>query len=158
MNHVIVNSSSLIILINAEKENLIKTLFPKITVPYSVYKEISKKRDRAGILIRTLDWIEVLEVDTIPEEILLWNLGKGETEVLALAKKLNTSAILDDGSARKCASYLDISFIGTAGILIKSKKEGLISSVKENLICLKDSGLWISDNTMNLILKIVEEL
>ena len=64
----------------------------------------------------------------------MWNIGKGESEVISYVKS-NSSlvAVIDDASARKCAETIDIQYIGTVGILLKAKKEKLISSLKTEM-------------------------
>jgi predicted nucleic acid-binding protein len=63
----------------------------------------------------------------IPAEIAAWDLGAGETAVIALAfGRQNTLCVLDDLAARKCAEVFDLPVIGTLGILLRAKVAGLI--------------------------------
>ncbi len=60
------------------------------------------------------------------------DLGAGESEVLSLALGLSGyHAVLDDAAGRRSAEALGIPFIGTGGLLLLAKKEGLIPSVGE---------------------------
>lgn len=94
------------------------------------------------------------------EDVLIWNLGEGETEVLsfAFANKTTHTALIDDRAARKCAETLGIKTLGTGGILILAKKRGLIENVLPELKKLQNAGLWISDEIVKVILKQAGEL
>lgn len=96
----------------------------------------------------------------VAEEVLVWNLGDGETDVLSLAfeNKKNYTALIDDRAARKCAETLRIRTLGTGGILVLAKKRGLINSVGEALDKLKNVGLYISDEIVELLKKQAGEL
>lgn len=64
------------------------------------------------ITTKTLDstsWLEVVSVVPVPEKILEWGLGPGESSVLAFAHKHpRMEAIIDDLAGRKCADHLNI--------------------------------------------------
>jgi predicted nucleic acid-binding protein len=57
-------------------------------------------------------------------------LDVGEAAALALAIKLKASAILlDEAAARTVAKELGIEVIGTLGLLLRAKQEGLVTEV-----------------------------
>lgn len=90
-------------------------------------------------------------VDTPPPlpELLAWDLGSGETAVLALAMaEKGWSVILDDAAARKCARSFSISMKGTLAIVILAKKHGLIDSAAELLRALIAGGFRVDDQTV----------
>jgi hypothetical protein len=58
-------------------------------------------------------------------------LGPGEREASCLALEVIASAILlDDDPARKLAGQLELSVVGTAGVLVLAKERQLISNVR----------------------------
>ncbi len=130
---IVLNSSPTIILLNSGREDLLKKLFKRILLPEAVLEEVTKQKDRAGLLLPELSWIEIVKTEII-SDVALWNIGKGESEVISYVKS-NSSlvAVIDDASARKCAETIDIQYIGTVGILLKAKKEKLISSLKTEM-------------------------
>ena len=130
---IVLNSSPTIILLNSGREDLLKKLFKRILLPEAVLEEVTKQKDRAGLLLPELSWIEIVKTEII-SDVALWNIGKGESEVISYVKS-NSSlvAVIDDASARKCAVTIDIQYIGTVGILLKAKKEKLISSLKTEM-------------------------
>ena len=59
--------------------------------------------------------------------------------------------MLDDSAAKKCAISLNIQTLGTGSILILAKEKGIIDSVEQSLIKLRDSGMWISDSMIRTL-------
>lgn len=57
-------------------------------------------------------------------------LDAGEAEALALAIELKADAILlDESAARAVANELGMQVIGTLGLLLRAKQEGLVNEV-----------------------------
>ena len=77
------------------------------------------------------------------------NLGKGESEVIALAREIGTRVIIDDLKARKIAETLELIVTGTIGVLIKSENMGLIESAYDKVKELKDKGFYVSDQLLD---------
>lgn len=104
--------------------------------------------------IKDYGWIIVKKV-TIPAFIkIIPDLGQGEAEVLALAcEENNPLLIIDDALARKIANLQQIKFTGTAGVLLRAKKEGYIKGLKLIIDKLKETGFYISDKLIVEILK-----
>jgi uncharacterized protein len=74
-------------------------------------------------------------------------LGLGEREALALAlESLPTYVILDDRPARRVAAELGLPLIGTLGILVMAKTEGLIPAIRPEVDALIHSGFFVSDD------------
>lgn len=79
-------------------------------------------------------------------EIVRWDLGSGETDVLSFAfTHRDYVPVLDDQAAKKCALSFDIPTLGTGSMLILAKEHGIIDSVGNALLTLRDAGMWISD-------------
>jgi predicted nucleic acid-binding protein len=84
--------------------------------------------------------------------IAAWDLGPGESEVLSFAfEQPGYYAMVDDAEARRCARTLGIPILGTGGALILAKRRGLIVSVSESLMALRNAGLWLSDELVLLL-------
>ena len=85
-------------------------------------------------------------------------LHDGEVEVMILAKEICANlVVIDDKNAKKHAKYLGINVIGTLGILLKAKQEGFIQEIKPLLLELRDKGIYIGDNIINICLKATNE-
>lgn len=157
---VVINASPFILLCKSGLVELLPQLFTEIIMPERVATEIIEGKDIATdkLYAYEADWLIRYSVN-VAEEVLVWNLGDGETDVLSLAfqDKENLTALIDDRAARKCAETLNIKTLGTGGILILAKERGLIKNVSPELKKLQDAGLWISDEIVEVILKQADE-
>ncbi len=159
LKQAIVNSSPLIFLSKAGYLDLLKLAAGKIVVPDSVISEINR-RDHDDITVQALqkaDWLQSIKVK--PELLIqAWDLGIGETGVLSYAlHKTDTKAIIDDGLARKCAETYNIPLIGTLGIILLAKKQGLIYEARPIMYSLKRHGMYLKESTLNKALALVGE-
>jgi len=66
-------------------------------------------------------------------------------------KTPDCGAIVDDRAARRCAQSLGIVTLGTGGVLVLAKRRGLIPTVSSRIQLLRDAGLWLSDDLVNLL-------
>ncbi|KPQ35673.1 MAG: putative nucleic acid-binding protein, contains PIN domain [Phormidesmis priestleyi Ana] len=153
IKHVIVDSSPLITLYKSQLAELLPQLFGQVKVPPAVWQEVTAAKD--DIAARSLPqskWIIQTEAIAIHPLIAAWDLGAGESQVLsyALAHPSHT-VMIDDAAARRCAIGLNISTLGTGGMLVLAKRRGLIPSIAEPIQALQDAGLWLSDNLVQLL-------
>lgn len=150
---VVLNASPLILLCNAGLEYVLPQLFGEIVVPIAVWQEVmaGPRFDRAAQQLPELPWLVRVSSDPVPD-VVRWDLGLGETEVLSfVARHHQYTAVLDDTLAKKCARSLGLPTIGTGTILILAKEQGLIHSVEQSLRALQTVGLWISENVIQLL-------
>ena len=78
----------------------------------------------------------------------------GESTAIALAlEKSDSILVIDEYKGRKVAKSLDIKVIGTIGILINSKKNGLISNIKPYLEKLEQNHFRISQEILSQALQ-----
>jgi hypothetical protein len=79
------------------------------------------------------------------------NLGRGESEAIALAREKGIRIIVDDLKARKAAETLELIVTGTIGILIKAENMALIESAYDKAKELRDKGFYVSDQLLDEI-------
>lgn len=105
-------------------------------------------------------WIEVLPLPFHTDPLLITTLDAGEAAVIALSRELNANLVLiDERKARKVARNIyGLRVIGTAGILVKAKKLGLLDNIASLLQIMRDSGYRIGDSIVDAALKQVGEL
>ena len=109
-------------------------------------------------LIYHYDWIEVKEPLATSAVSLIQDLGRGETEVLLLALESPGSfVILDDNLARVYAELNSIPVIGTCGLLLKAKSDGLVAHVSPILDKLEEKGFFISHEFKQLVIRMAHE-
>lgn len=157
---IVINASPLIFLTKLELIDIIIHLFEVVIIPNGVKEEILKQEDKTSEWINSTKKsnIEIEKIDEIPSYIKAWDLGKGESEVIAFARK-NEQFItaLDDKAARNCANSLKIKVIGTLGLILFAKNQGIISNASEYLHKLKQLGYRIDDDTFQYALYLANE-
>ena len=142
---VVSNASVLIGLSSIGKLFLVRERFPQgIWIPEAVRREvIDEGGARPGAReISDSKWIRVQKVeDKTIVGLLLTELDKGEAEAIALAHEVGAGIILlDERDARRAAKRMNLSVLGTIGVLIWAKKVGKVESLKEQLDALRDHG------------------
>ena len=130
---VIADSTCLISLAHISKFDLLKELFGEVIVPQAVFDEVVHMgRNRPGQNeLRNSGWIKTRTVkDKLAVEALMTDLGRGEAEVIVLARETKADLIiLDDGKARRKAKALGLEITGTIDILLYAAKERRIRFV-----------------------------
>ena len=144
---LVCNASPLIFLAKIDLIHLMPNLAESLLIPIGVYHEIKGKNDAAS------EWVEenkneyVIEVVSVPKIIESWDLGKGESEVIAHAySNKGRIAALDDRAARNCAASVGVNVIGTIGLILMAHKNGHIKKPVAYLEKLKKTGFRISDD------------
>lgn len=150
---VVLNASPLILLCNGELDFILPQLFTEVVVPEAVWQEImgGPHLDRATQQLPGLGWLKKASTNPVPD-VVHWDLGMGETEVLNFAvRHSDYTAVLDDMLAKKCARSLGLQAVGTGTVLILAKEAGLIQSGEQSLHTLRKVGLWISDEVVQML-------
>ena len=145
---LIVNASPLIFLSRVEGLTWLSGLSAgRVEIPGAVIGEVTVGHDGHSI-IRAVDaqsGVHRVDDVTTPEVIAAWDLGAGETQVLAhCLNRPGVIAVLDDGAARQCARSLEISVVGTLGIVLAAKRMGLLSAARPVVEKLLSEGLYLS--------------
>jgi predicted nucleic acid-binding protein len=143
----VVNASPLICLGKIERLGWLGQLAKEIIIPDGVALEIraGPPEDRARQWLETSGASLVREVGAVDPEVSLWDLGRGESEVLGWAHAhAGFTAVLDDRAARRCADVLDLPLCGTLGIALQAKLKGLEPRLSPLLDKLVNAGLHIS--------------
>ncbi|MEN8147576.1 MAG: hypothetical protein ABFR02_08150 [Campylobacterota bacterium] len=147
---IISDSTTLIILFDLDRLELLSNLFKKIYLPSAVYSEITYKGD-----IELPSFMEVVEVggSELLDSLQLL-LDVGESEAIALAKERGLPLIIDEKKGRKIAQNIDIKIIGLLGVIyLNITKEYL--SKEEAMVFLteaKEHGYCISKGVVDEML------
>lgn len=94
----------------------------------------------------------------VQETVAAWDLGRGESRVLSVGvRRPGWTAVVDDGAARRCGKGLDVPVLGTLGVLVVAKREGVLESVRPATRALRQAGLHVSDSVVEEVLRIAGE-
>jgi predicted nucleic acid-binding protein len=160
MPEVIVDTSPLQYLHQLELLDLLPDLYGKILIPESVVREIAAGHALGVALpeLKTLRWIEVRRVAGLSVLPLVFDLGAGERDVLALALEAeNPLVVLDDALARRVAKRLELAMTGTLGLLLKAKQAGRIARLEPLLDRLEDLHFRLDGETRSSVLRLAGE-
>ncbi len=147
MLKLVLNASPLIVLGKVGLLHLLSSLADEAVIPGGVCEEILAGRpgDPAREWLKGPGKAFVREVGPSEPEVLKWDLGLGETEVLSFAyRNRDFTAVIDDRAARRCAQALGIRVKGTLAILILARKEALLPEITPVLTKLEESGFFMS--------------
>ena len=156
----VVNASPLICLTRAGLGHLLQLAGETVAVPRSVSREILARgsQDVTAVFTANTSWLSPIDDPAIPHTILAWDLGAGESAVLALAQtRPGARAIIDDLQGRRCAEAHGILLRGTVGLILRARRSELIPSAREALECVRRAGLYISDRICAEVLREVGE-
>jgi predicted nucleic acid-binding protein len=142
------------VLAKAGHLHLLKDLPRELLLPEAVIAEIcaGPETDPARQAIES-GWGPRITPAGVPDELLEWGLGLGETAVLATAlERRPCTAVLNDAAGRNCAKAFGIPLIGTLGVVLRAKKRGLIANAGDVLKDLRIAGLHLDDHTIRMAL------
>jgi predicted nucleic acid-binding protein len=155
-----VNSSPLILLGRISRLDLLPALAEKVAVPQAVLRELAVKqgRDWIALTVSSHPGLEIVDDVPMPSEVQKWNLGAGESAVIAfcLANK-GYQAVLDDLRGRRCAKAMGIPLFGTLGVVIDARRQGLIPLARPLIAAIRGVGYHIEDKLIEAALKEVGE-
>jgi len=159
---IISNTTPISNLLHVDNISLLAKLFGTVYIPDAVANEVNvvfsscaewqKCVEREQIIIQSIS-------NTIFVKQMVPFLHKGEAEAICLSlEKKAKLCLIDDKDARTIAQLNNLPVTGTLGILLKAKKTGLISSVKELIDRLRaEHHFWIREDMYQKVLYIAKE-
>jgi len=155
---LVVNASPLIFLGNAGHLELLRVMEPaRVVVPEAVFDEVTRSghADMAARAALDASWIERAVPQEVPSAVVEWDLGPGESAVIALALQLGTARpVIDDLQGRKCALALGLRVTGTLGVVIAAHRRGLVPDLRASILGLREAGMWLSDAVVDRVLAV----
>ncbi len=150
----VINASPLILLGKAGQLNWL-TRFGEVVIPRAVADEIAEggEDDPARTWLCSTAGSSLVKDDVpAPNEVVCWDLGKGETAVLAWAIAApNYEAILDDAAARRCAAVFGVKLRGTLSLVALAKKRGFIAKCRPVFTRLEQAGLYVRQDLVEQV-------
>lgn len=159
-NPVISNNSPLVALWHLGRLSLLRDLYTEVWIPPEVEREFlgTKKKSRQEALDNA-QWIKTVDLVDSEKAPVYDRLDSGEAAVLALAKEHEARlVIIDEKKARTEVLKIGLPFIGTVGILLEAKEEGLIGEIKPLLITLEEKGIYLDESLIAYALEKAGEI
>jgi predicted nucleic acid-binding protein len=157
---VVVNTSPIISLSLVHKLPLLRDLYQQVIIPPAVRQEALRGGARSGVAeLRRADWVHTMPLQDPSRADLLSDLDRGEAEVLALAQENHADlVIIDERLARRHAQRLGLSLTGTLGVLLRAKKNGLVTEVRPLIEQIHRNGIRLGKLLIEETLKLAGEL
>lgn len=130
---IISDSTTLIILLDLNRFDLLDNLFDNIIIPHTVYDEINFKKEI--VLPKSIKVSKVKESQLLHSLKLL--LDDGESEAIALAHEKKLPLIIDEKKGRKIAQNMNLKIIGLLGIVYVN--------IKKEFIMKEDAKVFLDD-------------
>lgn len=145
---IICDSGPLIALSVVGQLELLPRLFERVQVPEAVFSEVVRSgAGRAGAAeVAGAGWIERVDVRGQVEPLLALELGRGEAEVISLARRSEASLVLiDERRARRIAEQAyGLRVKGSAGVLVQARRAGLVAAIRPLLEAMTAAGYHLS--------------
>jgi len=157
---VVVNTGPLVFLSKIDRLSILRKL-GNIYVPKKVMAEVQFKKDDVAeaVMKATNDWLKIKtakDIDLL--NVLSKELDGGEGEVICLALEQKADwVVLDDQDARRFAHRYGLKVVGTLGILAWAKKKGIVKSFRDEVIKLRNSGFYATEEIIERLAKEVKE-
>ncbi len=141
----VVNASPLILLGKLQQLDLLAMLAPSLVVPEAVIREVAAGSGLDRATAGSMAWARERMRPDVPvaTSVSLWDLGAGESQVISHCLVMSAVAVLDDGEARACAQAHDLSLIGTLGVILRARKQGLIPAARPLIEALVSAGSFL---------------
>jgi predicted nucleic acid-binding protein len=158
---IVADTGPLIALAKINQLDLLRHFYKKVSIPETVFAEATLD----------LSWHDASRIHTFVEQYveitpdkqsgivkdLFMRLDAGEAQALALANALNCPVLIDERRGRTVAKQMNISIVGTVGLLVKAKQEGLIVELKKYLSEMTEHGYRLSPALIRQALEVVGE-
>jgi len=163
MTVVIADAGPLIALSRVGKLDLLQQLFQQVFITTIVRDEILENDHCKGKteVINAIDanWLKVQSVSMEGWKTINTGVDAGEASAIYLALQKADSALLiiDDQAGRAEAKFQKITITGTAAVVAMAKIQGYILSAADVLHALRESGYYIGDAIVEMVLQDIGE-
>ena len=132
MRTAVSDTSVLNYLAHLGRSALLRDQFGHVVVPEAVVRELDSRPDLpgAGCVRQAVaeGWMEIAAPENVAMVTLLReDLGFGESQAIVLAmEQAATCVLIDEAEGRQRATALGIPVVGTVGVLLRAKHDGVI--------------------------------
>lgn len=154
-----VNASPLILFSRIGRLDLIERLTSSVLIPNAVIEEVRAGQAKDPSAAVGLQWASQYRVHDAPvmPSIERWDIGAGESQVIAHSVSTARWAVLDDRAARRCAVAHGVAVIGSLGVVLRSKKKRHVDRARPLIDDLIAAGMFVDDEFIRRALENVAE-
>ncbi len=148
MTSIVADSTCLIGLERIDCLYVLQRSISNVIIPQAVQQEWGHQQR----------WISAVEIQNISlARSLKMQVDAGESEVITLGVELETPVILDDRKARNLARAMGLTVIGTIGLIVRAKRQGIIPACGPILDSLVQADFRISETLLREALRLADE-
>jgi predicted nucleic acid-binding protein len=154
---LVADSGPLIALARLDLLALPARYFDSVLVTASVWEEVTRspKGSETERLALALEGGHMALVDDpleVAEAILQAGLDVGERNSIAYGLGMGTTVLIDEKRGRRVAEALGVPVIGTLGLLLRGREEGVLPSLRASVEALQASGYFLSADLVDRVL------
>lgn len=155
---LVADCSALIALATCRALHLLEQIFGTVVVPEAVYREAVVGDKPQAIELETYLRNKVRPIDPTYPVFLDGFSDLGETEAMILYRQLSADRLLiDDRRGRRIARINGIEIIGSLGVLLAAKQQGLIETVKPSILLMSAAEIYLSGDLVTTVLDLAGE-
>ena len=130
---IVADTGPLVVLAKLDHLHLLAQRYQNIKIPEAVFQEataLAHRRDSqqiTGFVAKHVEVVTHLEQDA--GENLDFGLDDGETQAILLAQQCQCPVLMDEKRGRAVANREQVEVLGTVGLLLAAKQEGLLSEL-----------------------------
>ncbi len=155
-NAIVSNTGPIIALAKVEILHLLPTLFERVLVPESVYREVlaGGEDNRAFLDACKAGSLRTMAVSFPIDPLLIKLLDQGEASVILVAREQGIEQVLiDERKGRKVArDVYGLNTLGTIRVLLEAKQRGLIAEIRTPLSGMLAHGYRIHEDIVRAAL------
>lgn len=158
---IVADTGPLISLDACNQIQLLRELFSPVIVPREVARELRVGGPTGlpkGLTPSLRKWIRVQALKESLDQVLGGALDVGEAATIALAlERRCPRVLLDEPLARQVARTLGLNCVGSLGVLMAAKRQGLIAAVKPSIDLMVKNGVWLKKDLIDQALREADE-
>ena len=134
----------------------LEALYREVVVPTEVVAEIAAGGPHGfGIAeFNAATWLRRWPDPITPTALLRNALDKGEAAVIQLALDQGiTHVCIDEPVGRRLARLCGLNVTGSIGVLVRARREGKLSSMRNTIARMKSHGIWLSESVVAFALR-----